>query len=117
MAKTKQSAQKNPSGASLVRRQHPPRSGKAQKMSERAVATADMCRRLALFPSIYADDHENLMNARFGAVASQARVNAPAHAATEVLPPSETREATQIPVFGTFMRMGLAFWVDHCLIN
>ena len=52
--------QKKPSGASLVRRQPPPRSEKALKRSERTAAAADMRRRQALFPSIYADDQEKL---------------------------------------------------------
>ena len=34
-------------------------------------------------------------------------MNVPARASIEVLPPSETREATQIPIFDTFMRMGI----------
>ena len=60
MAKTKQSAHKKPSGASLVKRQQPPRSGKALKRSERIAETADMRRQMALFLSIYANDHERL---------------------------------------------------------
>ena len=68
---------------------------------------ADTRWRQALFPSIYAADHEKLKATRFGAVASKARDDAPARAATMVLPPSETRTATQIPIFDTFVRMGL----------
>ena len=107
MARTKQSAQKKVAGASLVRRQPPPRPGKALKRSERATETADMCHQTALFLSIYASNHAMLMKARFGAVASQARGDMPARVATEVLPPAEDREPTQIPVFDIFVWMGL----------
>ena len=103
MAKTKKSAQKKPSGASLARRQPPPRSEKALKRSERTAATADMRRRQALFPSIYVGTTEKLQAVRFGAVASKATADTPARVPTEVLPPSETRTATQIPIFDTFM--------------
>ena len=58
MAKIKPSAQKKPSGASLIRRQPPPRSEKAQRRSERTAAMADTRKRQALFPSIYAGDME-----------------------------------------------------------
>ena len=77
------------------------------KRSECAAETANMRRRTALFSSIYASDHAMLMKARFGAVASQARGDIPAHVVTEVLSPVEDREATQVPVFDTFVRMGL----------
>ena len=60
MAKLKQSAQKKPSGASLIRRQPPPRSEKAQRRSERTAATADARKWQALSPSIYAGDVEKL---------------------------------------------------------
>ena len=107
MARTKQSTQKKVAGASLVRRQLPSRSGKALKRSERAAETTDMRHQTALFPSIYASDPVMLMKARFGAVASQARADMPARVATEVLPPAEDREPTQVPVFDIFVRMGL----------
>ena len=67
----------------------------------------DTCKRHALFPSIYAGAAEKLQAARFGAVGSKATADAPAHVATEVLPPSETRTTKQIPIFDIFMRMGL----------
>ena len=63
VSKVKQSAQKKPSGASLIRRQPPPRAEKAQKRSERTAAMADMRRRQALFPSIYAGATEKLQAA------------------------------------------------------
>ena len=106
MARIKQSAQKKATGASLVRRQPPPRSEKSMKRSERAAETADMRRQTALFPSIYASDPSLLVKARFGAVASQARGDMPAREATEVLPPAEDREPTQVPVFDIFVGWG-----------
>ena len=107
MARTKKSAQKKAAGASLARRQPPPRSEKSRKRSERAAETADMRRQTALFPRIYASDPALLTKARFGAVVSQARGSIPARTVIEVLPLAEAREATQIPVFDTFIRMGL----------
>ena len=107
MARTKKSAQKKAAGASLARRQPPPRSEKLLKRSERAAETADMRRQTALFPSIYASDHTLLKKARFGAVASHVRGDMPAREATEVLPPAEVREPTQIPIFDIFVMMGL----------
>ena len=82
MAKIKQSTQKKPSGASLIRRQPPPRSEKAQMRSERTAATVDMRRRQALFPSIYAGTTEKLQATRFGVVGSRAMADAPARVAT-----------------------------------
>ena len=68
---------------------------------------ADMRRRQALFPSIYAGATEKLQAVRFGAVVSKATADTTARVPIEVVLPSETRTTTQIPIFDTFMRMGL----------
>ena len=69
---------------------------------------ADARKQQALFPTCYADDEEIMRKAaHFGVVGSDATSGVPAHAATEVLPPSEIWTAKQIPIFDSFMRMGL----------
>ena len=78
MARINQSTQKKPTGASLIRRQPPPRFEKAQKRSEHTAAMADMRRRQALFLGIYADTTEKLQAVQFGVVASRATADVPA---------------------------------------
>ena len=69
---------------------------------------ADARKQQALFPSCYADDDEMMRKAaHFGVIGSGAAPGVPARVATEVLPPSETRTAKQIPIFDCFMQMGL----------
>ena len=45
--------------------------------------------------------------AHLGVIESGAMFDAPARAATEILLPSDTRRAEQIPIFDSFMQMGL----------
>ena len=76
--------------------------------SQCTAAATDSCKQQALFPSHYADDEEMMWkDVHFRVVGSDAAPGIPARLAMEVLPPSDTRTAKKIPIFDSFMRMGL----------
>ena len=109
MARLKALARRKKSaGASPTEKPLSPKTKRSRRRSARNAKRAELKKQKALFPSCFAGDAEMMRKAgHFGVMESVGADGAPAWKASEIFPPSATRTPTQIPIFDSFMLMGL----------
>ena len=85
-----------------------PKTKRSRRRSARNAKRAELKKQTALFPSCFTGDAEMMRKAEhFGVMESAGADGVPARKASEIFPPSGTRTPTQIPIFDSFMLMGL----------
>ena len=103
LARRKKSAEASPTEKPLS-----PKTKRSRRRSARNAERAELKKQKALFPSYFAGDAEMMRKAgHFGVMESAGADGVPARKASEVFPPSATRTPKQIPIFDSFMLMGL----------